>query len=70
MGFDTRLIRMAIDPSNPEELYAGVEVGGLMRSLDGGETWTDCSNHLVKLAEQSHLKSQIGSDTDIEGMMG
>jgi photosystem II stability/assembly factor-like uncharacterized protein len=69
MGFDTRLIRMAIDPSNPEEIYAGVEVGGLMRSLDGGETWTDCSNHLVKLAEQPNLKSKIGSDTEIEGMM-
>ena len=41
MGFDTRLIRMAADPSNPDEIYAGVEVGGLMRSLDGGETWTD-----------------------------
>ena len=41
MGFATRLIRMTADPTNPDEIYAGVEVGGLMRSLDGGETWTD-----------------------------
>jgi photosystem II stability/assembly factor-like uncharacterized protein len=60
---------MTADPSNPDEIYAGVEVGGVMRSLDGGETWSDCSEHLVKLAEQQHLKSKIGSDTEIEGMM-
>lgn len=69
MGFATRLIRMTADPSNPDEIYAGVEVGGLMRSLDGGETWTDCSAHLVELAGRPHLKSKIGSDTEIEGMM-
>jgi len=69
MGFATRLIRMTADPTNPDEIYAGVEVGGLMRSLDGGETWTDCSAHLVELAGRSHLKSKIGSDTEIEGMM-
>jgi len=40
MGFPTRMIRLAIDPTNPDELYAGVEVGGLVRSLDGGATWT------------------------------
>lgn len=69
MGFPARLIRLAVDPSFPEHIYAGVEVGGVMRSLDGGETWTDCSAHLMKLAEQPQLKSKIGSDTDIEGMM-
>jgi photosystem II stability/assembly factor-like uncharacterized protein len=69
MGFPTRLIRLAADPSHPDEVYAGVEVGGVMRSLDGGETWSDCSTGLLKLAELPHLKSKIGSDTEIEGMM-
>jgi photosystem II stability/assembly factor-like uncharacterized protein len=69
MGFDTRLIRMTADPSNPDEVYAGVEVGGLMRSLDGGESWTDCSEHLIELAGRPHLKSKIGSDTETEGML-
>lgn len=69
MGFDSRLIRMTVDPSNPDEIYAGVEVGGLMRSLDGGESWTDCSEQLVTLAERPHLKSKIGSDTAAEGML-
>ena len=31
-------IRLAIDPTHPNELYAGVEVGGVVRSLDGGAT--------------------------------
>lgn len=39
MGFPTRVIRMTSDPSNPDELYAGLEVGGVMRSLDAGKTW-------------------------------
>ncbi len=69
MGFDTRVIRMAVDPTRPDEVYAGLEVGGVMRSLDGGETWADCSKDLLRLAELPHLKSKIGSDTDTEGML-
>lgn len=69
MGFPSRVIRMTMDPSNPDELYAGIEVGGLVRSLDGGETWQDCGGDLLRLAAQDHLKSRILSDTDTEGMM-
>lgn len=69
MGFPTRVIRLAADPSNPDELYAGLEVGGVIRSFDGGVTWSDCTQDLLRLAAQPHLKSQIGSDTDVEGMM-
>jgi photosystem II stability/assembly factor-like uncharacterized protein len=69
MGFPCRVMRLAADPANPDELYATLEVGGVMRSLDGGETWEDCSSDLIELAEQPHLKSKIQSDTEIEGMM-
>jgi photosystem II stability/assembly factor-like uncharacterized protein len=69
MGFPVRVIRLAADPSHADEIYAGLEVGGVIRSLDGGETWSDCTKDLLKLAEQPHLKSRIGSDTEIEGMM-
>lgn len=69
MGFPMRVIRLAADPANPDEIYAGLEVGGLVRSLDGGDTWTDCSAGLLELARQDHLKSRLGSDTDTEGMM-
>jgi photosystem II stability/assembly factor-like uncharacterized protein len=69
MGFPTRTIRIAIDPANADEIYAALEVGGVIRSSDGGETWTDLSAPLIKLAELPHLKSRIGSDTDSEGML-
>lgn len=69
MGFPCRIIRMAVDPTRPDELYAGIEVGGVIRSLDGGETWEDCTKELLRLTDQPHLKSQIASDTEIEGMM-
>ncbi|MEC7657301.1 MAG: hypothetical protein VX416_13205 [Pseudomonadota bacterium] len=69
MGFPSRTVRMCLDPSNPDEVYAGVEVGGLVRSLDAGETWEDIGGGLLDLAQQEHLKSQIGSDTKTEGMM-
>jgi len=69
MNFPCRLLRLAADPGAPSELYAGLEVDGVMRSLDGGTSWDDISNDLVKLAERPNLKSRIASDTEIEGMM-
>ena len=67
--FPTRVTRLAADTNRPDEIYAALEVGGVMRSADGGVSWTDCSQDLVKLAERAHLKSRIVSDTDTEGML-
>ncbi len=69
MGFPLRVIRLTADPGNPKEIYAGLEVGGAVRSLDGGETWTDISAGLMEYVEQDAFKSRIGSDQDQEGMM-
>jgi photosystem II stability/assembly factor-like uncharacterized protein len=70
MGFPNRVIRMAADPANQDEIYAGLEVSGIVRSLDGGRTWTDCSAGLIALANtHDRLKSKIGSDMHTEGMM-
>ena len=69
MAFPTRVIRIAVDPGAPDELYVGLEVGGVVRSLDGGETWESCNPDLLRLSEQDHLKSRIGSDMYSEGMM-
>ena len=69
MGFPSRVVRLAIDPTSPDHVYAGIEVGGVIRSLDGGESWSDGNTELLALAEQDRLKSRIGSDTDTEGMM-
>lgn len=35
-----RVIGIATDPANPMDMYAAIEVGGLLGSRDGGETWT------------------------------
>lgn len=70
MAFACRVMRMAIDPAHPDHLYAALEVGGAMRSLDGGESWSDCAEPLVELAQRhSHLRSRLQSDTENEGML-
>jgi len=35
-----RVIGITADPSNPADMYAAIEVGGLLGSRDGGESWT------------------------------
>jgi photosystem II stability/assembly factor-like uncharacterized protein len=43
----TSLTSLAIDPSNTSTLYASASVtGGVFKSTDGGQTWTDHSNGL------------------------
>jgi len=69
MAFACRVMRLAVDPNHPDHVYAGLEVGGVMRSLDGGQSWTDCSADLLRLATQPELKSKIQSDSEAEGMM-
>ena len=67
--FASRVMRFAQHPSRPNEIYAALEINGVMRSTDGGETWEDCSAGLIKLSELPHLKSKIVSDTTAEGML-
>ena len=69
MGFPTRMLRVVLDPSNPDEIYAALEVGGLVRSLDDGRSWSSCNADLLEFATQDRYKSRIGSDVDSEGMM-
>lgn len=39
-GFaDTVLLHLAVDPANPERLYALTDKSALLTSLDGGRTW-------------------------------
>lgn len=69
MSFPSRVMRIAIVPGSPDQIYAALEVAGVMRSLDGGATWEDCAEPLVALAERPHLKSKIQSDSEAEGML-
>jgi photosystem II stability/assembly factor-like uncharacterized protein len=33
---------LALDPSDPDVVYAGLREGGVRRTIDGGESWIDC----------------------------
>jgi len=39
-----RVLKLAANPANPDEIYGAVEVGGVIRSLDGGEHWENMSH--------------------------
>lgn len=69
MPFSCRVMRMAQHPGKPGTIFAALEVGGVMRTTDGGESWQDCSSDLIRLARLPHLKSKIASDTTDEGML-
>ncbi|HXH83896.1 MAG TPA: hypothetical protein VNN07_13360 [Candidatus Tectomicrobia bacterium] len=69
MAFPCRVMRLAVEAGAPDVVHAALEVGGVMRSLDGGETWVDGSADLVALSERPDLRSRIQSDSDSEGML-
>jgi hypothetical protein len=48
---------------------AASEANGMMRSRDRGESWEDCTQDLLRFAEQEKYKSRIVSQTEIEGML-
>ncbi len=39
-----RVLELAANPANPKEIYGAIEVGGIIRSLDGGEHWENMSH--------------------------
>ncbi|MDP6343265.1 MAG: hypothetical protein QF578_04210 [Alphaproteobacteria bacterium] len=68
--FAPRVMRLAQRPGRAEEIYAALEIAGAMRTTDGGETWQDLSEDLVRLAELPHLRSAIVQrETQAEGML-
>ena len=65
-----RVMRMAQRPGRPEEIYAALEIAGAMRTTDGGETWEDLNEDLVRLSDQPHLRSSIvQKESNAEGML-
>ncbi len=59
-GFDSRVLRITVDPRRPDDIYAALEVSGVIRSIDGGETWSDMSAPLMKFADQPRYQSNVG----------
>ena len=44
-----RITTLVIDPNDDRTIYAGIEIDGMRRSTDGGETWTAGSEGLSSL---------------------
>ena len=70
-GFETRTIRITADPNRPDDVYAALEVSGVIHSADGGETWVDKSASLIRFAEQKQYQSNVGGRHcgNAEGML-
>ncbi len=69
MSFPCRVMRIAAAPGKRGELFAALEVGGAMRSANGGESWQDCAEDLTRFASLPHLNSRIVSDSEAEGIL-
>lgn len=68
-NFPMRVIRIAVASHDSNHILVAFEIGGLVRSRDGGESWESCNRSLLELSEQPRLKSAIVSDQETEGMM-
>src|SRR5918998_6199150 len=45
-----RVLTIAVHPTDPNKVYVGTAQGGLYRSLDGGQTWTQLMDSAETLA--------------------
>jgi photosystem II stability/assembly factor-like uncharacterized protein len=65
---DSRVMRIAFHPQNPDVMYAVAEINGFLVSEDGGDTWRGEPEGLLALSKLPHLKSRIETDDDAEGV--
>jgi photosystem II stability/assembly factor-like uncharacterized protein len=65
----SRVMRIVFDARSPDLMFGAVEINGFIVSEDGGKTWRDASDQLIKLADQPKLKNHIVSSHDYEGMI-
>ncbi|MFP6747977.1 MAG: hypothetical protein VCD66_10320 [Alphaproteobacteria bacterium] len=68
-NFAMRVIRIAVAAHDANDILVAFEIGGLVASRDGGESWQSCNKDLLELSQQDHLRSAIVSDQKTEGMM-
>jgi photosystem II stability/assembly factor-like uncharacterized protein len=68
----TRLTSIAVDPEDDETIYIGIEIGGLLRSVDGGRRWetineglSDPNVHAVSVSASSPPTLHAATASDI-----
>lgn len=54
-----RITRIAVDPNDSQRLYATIEVGGLLLSEDGGESWRQMIDGLYAVEDAVDLHSVV-----------
>ena len=58
-----RVIGISIDPAYPDDVYGAIEVGGLIASRDGGETWSCITDgHYTRLGPVDLHGVQVNPD--------
>ena len=68
--FAPRVMRMAQRPGKPGDIIAALEISGAMHTTNGGESWEDMSDDLIRLSAQPGLGSKIvQQETAAEGML-
>lgn len=68
--FVNRVMRIGVDYTNSDTIFGASEVNGMMLSTDGGETWTEGNDPLIKMVEaRPELRSAILTQDDLEGML-
>lgn len=66
----SRIMSLAYDPSDPTKIYGAVETSGFIVSDDGGETWEDRSDGLMRLVDEDpSLRSKINVADEYEGIL-
>jgi mono/diheme cytochrome c family protein len=60
---DRYFLHMAIDPVNPERLYASVDTGAILTSGDGGKSWSSFEGSHTASAERIARGRQVYEDT-------
>src|SRR5205807_3158533 len=70
---------ITIDPTNPDTIYAALQVGFMLKSTDAGETWrllnkgVDCDVHTIVLDARNPRRLMVatgGSDSRSERAPG
>jgi photosystem II stability/assembly factor-like uncharacterized protein len=56
-----RITAIAVDPSNPDTMYASLEIGGLLRSRDNGKSWVAAIDGLYVVEDAVDLHSVVVS---------
>jgi photosystem II stability/assembly factor-like uncharacterized protein len=58
-GMPRRITRIAVDPTDPDRLYASIEIGGLIMSDDGGRNWRQALDGLYVVEDAVDLHSVL-----------